>query len=344
MPALLTNHLTTGADPLDLSSSFVALSRGMLYRAALLCGLALLVAGPARAQPESPATVSAPALTWEAPAACPSGDTMERVAELVGLAPEQLATKQLRVKAVVRPIPSGGWQIHLRIETVAGSGERSFAAEDCNSLVRGAALVIALTVDPAAASAHQEAPVPAKAETPTKPTPRPAFLLRPLVAAELGVLPHVAFVYGGALGVTWPRLRFEFDALGQSAQTVSDDQGRSGRVRVPLSSGARACMLWRPSEALEPAACLGAGLAWLRSTGSDIAFPETHDTLAVAITGGPALGWRLRDWLWLRVEAALGVMVRRPKLQVESSSQATDDVYSARWLTVRIGGGLELRL
>jgi hypothetical protein len=321
----------------------------MLHRVALVYGLALVgVVGPIRAHAESVAASLAPALSWRAPAACPSGDLMERVAGLIGLQPEQLAAKRLRVVAVVGPSASGGWLAKLHIETDSGSGERSFEAENCDSLIKGAALVIALTVDPTATSAHIEPAAPTAAEEAPRPSPikstRPLFLLRPLLAADLGILPDLALAYGGALGVAWPSWRFEVDGLYQSPQTVSDG-GHSGRVRAPLSTGARACASpWRLAEVLEPGACLGAGLTWLRSSGGgDLAFPETHDTLSVAVTGGLALAWRLRDWLWLRVDASLGVTVRRPKLQIQTASQSADDVYSVRWLTARFAGGVELR-
>lgn len=316
----------------------------MVNRMALAFGLALLGAlVPASGFAET----TAPALTWHAPAACPAGDLMERVVGLVGLTPEQMAGKRLRVVAVVGPSASGGWLAKLHIETDSGSGERSFEAEDCSSLVKGVALVVALTVDPTASSAHMEADTPTENAPPPSPmkSPRPRFLLRPLLAAEWGTLPDLALAYGGALGVAWPSLRFEVDGLYQSPQTVSDG-GHSGRVRAPLNSGARACASpWRLAGALEPAGCLGAGLTWLRSRGGrDLAFPETHDTLSVALTGGMALAWRLRDWLWLRADASLGVTVRRPKLQIQTASQSADDVYSVRWLTARLAGGVELRL
>lgn len=285
-------------------------------------------------------------LKWEAPAGCPSGDVMERVAGMVGVEPERLAAKLLRVDAVVSPGADGGWRAKLRIETAAGSGERSFAAEDCASLIKGAALIIALTVDPTATPAAVSPEASPLLEKPrARPSARPLLVLRPLLAADWGGLPDVALAYGGALGVTWPRLRLEVDGLYQSAQTVSGDRGHTGRVRVPLSAGARACLPWRLGETAEPAACLGAGLTWLRSTGGGtIAFPETHDSLAVALAGGAALGWRLRDWLWLRAEASLGLMVRRPKLQVDHVGQGADDVYVMRQLTARFAFGLELRL
>ncbi len=319
----------------------------MFVRATLVSAVALVCAlVPVRVSAQPDTQAKAPALTWAAPAACPSGDVMERVAGLVGVEPDRLASKLLRVDAVVSPGIGGGWRTKLRIETAAGSGERSFDAEDCASLIKGAALIVALTVDPSATPVVESPEGSPKAERPRAgASARPLFLLRPLLAADWGGLPDVALAYGGAVGIAWPSLRFEVDGLYQSAQTVSGDRGHTGRVRVPLSSGARACLPWRLGENVEPAACLGAGLTWLRSTGGGtIAFPETHDSLAVTLTGGAALGWRLRDWLWLRAEASLGLMVRRPRLQVHNAAQGADDVYVVRQLTARLAGGLELRL
>jgi hypothetical protein len=317
----------------------------MVDRMALAFSLALFGATiPICALAESEPTASAPALTWDAPATCQSGDLIDRVADLVGLTRDRLAAKLLRVEAEVTPTATGGWQARLRIETVAGSGERSFSAEDCSSLVDGAALILALTVDPSAASARMPvAPARQPAVKPASPPPR--FLLRPLLAADLGVLPDVALAYGVAVGVAWPSLRFEVDGSYQSPQRVADGLGHSGRVRMPLNSGVRACVAPWLLKSIEPAGCLGAGLAWLRSSGEqNIALPETHDTLSVAVTAGAAVGLRLRDWLWLRAEASLGLMARRPKLQILTASQGAADVYSVRWLTARVGGGLEFRL
>ena len=314
----------------------------MVDRMALAFSLALFGATlPIYARAAPAPTPSAPALTWDGPATCPAGDLIDRVAVLVGLTRDRLAAKLLRVDAAVTPTASGGWQARLRIETVAGSGERSFSAEDCRSLVDGAALILALTVDPSVAATRKLPTSPLAAAR----QPAPRFLLRPLLAADMGVLPDIALAYGVAVGVTWPRLRFEVDGSYESPQRVADGIGHSGRVRMPLNSGARACVAPWLQRTIEPAACLGAGLAWLRSTGGqDIAFPETHDTLSVAVTAGAAVGWRLRDWLWLRAEASVGLMARRPKLQILTASQSAADVYSVRWLTARVGGGLEFRL
>jgi len=314
-------------------------------RAALACSLAALGATlPLRALAEPAPTPPASALTWDAPATCPSADLFARVASLVGLSDEQLATKLLRVDAAISPTAGGSWLARLRIETAAGSGERSFYAEDCRSLIDGAALILALAVDPTATAGRMPSPALAAQPAERATSPRPRFLLRPLLAADIGTLPEVGLLYGLAAGLAWPSLRFEIDGSYQSPQTVADTLGHSGRVRLPLSSGARACVSpWRLNR-IEPAACLGAAFAWLRSTGENLAHAETHDTLSIAVMPGVAVGLRLRDWLWLRADAGLGIVARRAKLQILNASQNASEVYSVPWLTGRVGGGLEFRL
>jgi hypothetical protein len=298
------------------------------------------------AEPDAPAP--APALTWDAPSVCPSADLLERVARLTGLPREQLGAKLLRVAAVVRPTVSGRWEAHLTIATAAGSGERRFTAEDCPSLVDGAALILSLVVDPRVASAP--APPPSRAgvaasRSQAMVSPRPQVLLRPLLAADWGVLPDLGPAYGLAAGLAWPRVRVELDGSFMSAQEVADGLGRGGRIRLLLTSHARACLAPRRHGRVEPAGCLGPAFAWLRSTGNDnLAFAETHDTLSVSLVAGAAVGLRLLDWLWLRAEGSLGVVVRRPRYQLVDDSQGRSDIYSVRWLTGRVGCGLEFRL
>jgi hypothetical protein len=323
----------------------------MAIRTLLACSLALFVAViPVCGFAEAETAEGAPTLRWDAPVTCPSSDLIDRVAGLVGLAPEGLGEKLLRVDALVRRTASGGWQAQLTIETAAGSGERVFAAEDCRSLIDGTALILALAVDP---SAHSSAKTPSLT-TRMAPgsgahvkaaSPRPKFLLRPLLAADMGILPDVDLVYGFAAGLAWPRIRFEVDGAYQSAQTVADALGHSGRIRMLVNAGARACVMPWPGGRIEPAGCLGTAFAWMRSTGQEnISLVETHDTLAVALTAGAALGVRLRDWLWLRAEGSVGAMVLRPTFHVVGTGDVASDVYSVRRLTGRVGGGLEFRL
>lgn len=275
------------------------ISKHLIDRTTLARGLALFVATVPICGLAEPETIEgAPVLRWDAPVTCPSSDLIDRVAGLVGLARDGLAAKLLRVDALVKQTASGDWQAQLTIETATGSGERAFAAEDCRSLVDGTALILALAVDPSAqSSARPLSPSLATRMAPRSGTeaktisPRPKLLLRPLLAADMGILPNVDLVYGLAAGLAWPRIRLEVDGAYQSSQTVADALGHSGRIRMMLSSGARACVVPWPDRPIEPAGCLGTALAWMRSTGEEsIAFAETHDTLSVALTAGAAVG------------------------------------------------------
>jgi hypothetical protein len=322
----------------------------MIDRMVLACSVALLGAmTPLRAFAEPPPTSTAPLLTWDATDSCPSGDLLGSLSRSLGVRREHLGSKLLRVDVMARPAPRGGWQTRLEIETTAGSGERTFWAEDCPTLVDGVTVILALTIDPSSVPPRSRsgAAFAGLATGPSAKTTlrRPRFLLRPLLAADVGILPDVALAYGLAAGVAWPSLRLEVGDWYQSPQTISDGRGHSGQASIPIDSHARICATpWRWNS-VEPGACLGTSLAWLRTTGgSDLAVAETHDTLSVALSAGAAVGLRLRDWLWLRAEAHLGFMVRRPNLQVVGASQSAFDVYRAPWLTFRIGGGLELRL
>jgi hypothetical protein len=165
------------------------------------------------------------------------------------------------------------------------------------------------------------------------------MLVRPQVVGELGLLPDLDLGYGLAAGLVWRWLRLELDAGIHSAQDVADSSGRGGTIRIPFRAGARACVApW--SGTLELQGCLGADAAWLRSTGQNIALPETKDSLWVAIRGGPALALRLRDWLWLRVDGQVGPALQRPVFKISGAGE----IYRPSKLAGRLSAGVEIRL
>jgi hypothetical protein len=300
----------------------------------IMVALALLATTRASAEPLPDR--ARPALAWDAPAGCPSQDLFGRVAGLVGLGREALAAKLLRVDAQVRQPAEGGFQAHLTVETDVGSGERTFEAEDCRSLLDGAALIVALAVDPAV----KVPAVKVKSPPPTSALhASPRFLLRPLLGADLGVLPEAGIVYGLAAGVAWPRVRLELDGTSQPRQEIFNTSGHGGRIRPLLGTGVRACLQPGQPGRFEPAVCAGGRLAWLRSTGLSILQPETHDSLAVMLDLGAALAVRLQDWLWLRAEGLFGLSLRRSRFAIDGR----EDVYRTRSLAGRLGGGLEFR-
>jgi hypothetical protein len=292
-----------------------------------------------------------PTVRWEGPEACPEGDLLARVEGWVGLDREQLAAKLVSLVARVSVRAEGDWHAQIAVETVAGSGERGFDAEDCRTLRDGIALIAALAIDPsiqvpATSAVPSPTPVPgrstarpddARAATPNS---RPRLVLRPMLGADLRTLPEVGLSYGLAAGLAWPHVRLEVDGRTVSQQEITNAAKHGARIRMPLGAGGRAC--WQPALAgpAEPAACVGGTLDWLRSAGLGIATPETHDSLAVAVTVGAALGLRLRDWLWLRAEGHLGVSVKRPRFEIDGR----EEVYRVPLLRGFVGGGIEFRL
>ena len=307
----------------------------------LACGLVLQVTGAsASAAAGSAALELGPTINWDAPEECPATDLTERIAGLVGLAPERLGAKLMRLDATIGRKANGAWTARLQVHTVAGSGERVFEAEDCHSLVEGTALIAALAIDPSVQPKPAAAPVLSshEAEGAKAGMARARYVLRPQVVGDLGILPDLDIGYGLAAGVVWSWLRLEVDAGVDSAQGIADSSGRGGTIRTPLRAGARACVApW--SGMLEVAGCVGADTAWLRSTGRNIASPETKDSLWVAISAGTAAALRLRDWLWLRVEGHVGPAVQRPVFQVTG----VGEIYRPSKLAGRLGAGVELR-
>lgn len=300
---------------------------------------------------EAEVTNNRPTLQWEAPDACQQGDLLGRVEGLVGLDRGQLAAKLVRLVARISLRPEGEWHAQIAIETVAGSGERVFDAEDCRTLRDGIALIAALAIDPAIqvpATSTLPLPTPAPGRSAAgpedaraaAPAARPRFVLRPILGADLRTLPEVGLTYGLAAGLAWPHVRLEADGRTVSQQEIYNASQHGARIRMPVGVGARGCLQSVPVGPAEPAACAGATLNWLRSTGLAMAAPETHDSLALALTAGGALGLRLRDWLWLRAEGFLAVFVKRPRFELDGR----EEVYRVPLLGGFVGGGIEFRL
>jgi hypothetical protein len=270
---------------------------------------------------------------------------------LVGLDRGQLAAKLVRLDARIGLRPQGDWHAQIGIETVAGSGERVFDAEDCRTLREGIALIVALAIDPAiqvptTSTVQSPTPVPGRSAAgpdeprAAAPAVRPRLVLRPLLGADVRTLPKVGLTYGLAAGLAWPHMRLETDARTVSQQDTYNASTHGARIRIPVAAGGRACLQSSPAGPAEPAVCAGATLDWLRSTGLGIATPETQASLAVAVTVGAALGLRLRDWLWLRADGFLAVSVKRPRFEIDGR----EEVYRVPLLNGFVGGGIEFRL
>lgn len=128
------------------------------------------------------ASAAVPGLTlrWSAPEGCPSVAQLDRaVARMLGddiTAPEP----PLEVDGLVT-LTGGVWRVQL---TTRAGGERTLTASTCRAVSAAAVVVVALMIDPLAATAG-----PPALEEPVEPRP---FSLGALVALDLGTLPRLA--------------------------------------------------------------------------------------------------------------------------------------------------------
>ncbi len=159
------------------------------------------------------------ALTWRAPAECPSREAVEsEVTRLVGGEPSSMRGAQLKATAYVveRPEEKAArrWVLTLRTELSNEHGERRLEGRSCWEVARAAALVLALTVNPdAALPAEGERNQRAGAVADDSASDADAHAPDPLswsVEAQsllgVGHLPGPALALGGAARVRWRRV------------------------------------------------------------------------------------------------------------------------------------------
>lgn len=223
-----------------------------LCLAALTLALLLLVdVRLARAQPSLDLTWSVPR---EAEARCPDQAWVVAAVRHLVTSP---ASQSLKVVASVRE-EEGQWVVDLELSGAA-SGARTLRACSCKSVARGAALIVALALDPQASALASDdlappqpppappVPPPVPAEPPAPPAPRappppPTPEVRPIVflgaSAGRALLPGIAAggVVGG--GLTWRAMRA--DLAFELAPGTSASLSRLPAVGADLSLAALA--------------------------------------------------------------------------------------------------------
>jgi hypothetical protein len=207
-------------------------------------------------------------IEWKAPAECPSeSDMLSRVERSLGDADRAQANLSAAAR-VTRT--SGGYRAAVRIQTRAGSGERSLENANCEILADSVALVIAL-------SASDSTPSTDRGLT---------LALSAHASALSGPLPSFGFGAGGALAVEglWA-LRFELSGSYYAAQSLTYEQTNVGARFQLLRFGARVCRLWGVGP-FDFAPCLGAQIYRIAGDG----FGGMKRDNGTAYLWGPALG------------------------------------------------------
>ncbi len=253
---------------------------------------------------------------------------------------------------------------------------RTIDADDCESLARAFALIVAVRIDvlrvaqppppPPPVVPEPSSPVPTEIRPPrattteprtaAPPTPQPsasrsttpARPVRGLVRIEGGlaggILPGVGGGVGLMTGVFGPRWRFETGAMAWPARSATDPSD-AVTVRLDLVAGrARGCG-GPATERLMVPMCVGAEIAGLRGVGTTgVTQPNVRWTVWGAVSIGAGLVWALRPWIapYMGLEGSIPVV--QPRFAVGDTPVTRTGAVGARlWAGVELHFGSRRR-
>lgn len=278
-------------------------------RGALLAAWICAAPASAQAQQASPAL----ALAWSAPAGCPDlADVTARVSRLVDLAhaPDGGA---VHARGRIVRTHRGRFRLSLALGARRPSHHRTLVGDACDAVADGAALILALAVDPSAVARRRDAeappatpaeapgpsppalpapPVvdlPATVPVPTVPVPRatPAaaatrWMLRAGGALDVGALPAVSGGPSLALTVAHGLLRVELGAAWVAPRQGLAAAGKGGDIDLAFGSlavGAEARTRW-----IDVGGLAGVEIGVLRAQGFGVTTPASASPPWVAVT------------------------------------------------------------
>jgi len=278
---------------------------------ALLVGLACWTTS---AQGQTPVEL----LSWQAPAACPPIEEVQR--RLSELQAGGVKNAALQAEVSIEEDANG---FHLRLETNLDglTGERILEGPTCDEVTQAAIAVLALLLDAEAERADELPPSepPASAPPPARPTPlappRPPPPGRAVVSsgptyygasglgAGRGILPNTAVFFEARLGVRGPAWSVQLQGqLWPERAAHSPALTTAGAELSMLGAGLLLCreLLARP---VAWRVCSGVQADWLLAQGFGVddrrqatALSLAVDfgtTLSLPLAGGLALSWSL---------------------------------------------------
>ncbi len=299
---------------------------------AVACCVVASIAATARA-----ASGESFALSWSAPAECPSE------AEVEGFVARDLGAiargrTVVRASGVVSVRSDGRYGVELELDTgAAASSRRELSGVSCDEVSEAAALVVALTIRAEAEPAAR--PEPEQPKEPQRPTvnrhERP--YMAAALALDVGSLPKPTVGLALAGGMTFAWLRVE-PALAIYAPGSGDIAGTGEGARFLIGSGQlRACVPF-PSSAVWLAPCLGGGVDWVHASGFGADETRSTSTFDAFGTGALLGGWDISPIISARVDVGVVAPLARPTFVVDGEGQ----VYHRGSVALRSQLGLEL--
>jgi hypothetical protein len=299
-------------------------------------------------------------LDWHAPDGCPdASEVTHRVRSYLG----PFKSTDRTVSATARVVHDNGvWRAEIRTSVGDVTLDRRLEAGRCDALADATALLIALSVNPAALAnppppVSQEVTQPKPESEPARtvvstdgidaapgpPAPRgePLRGIASLSArAETGALPEVAYGAFAAAGILKGWFRLEGTGavtLPETAQ-VTNRAGISARFRK-ASGGIRACGTPSPGARIEIAACAGGELVTVHAESAGIAEPSSGNTLWGEVTLGAQARLLASGPFGIDVDIGAGVPVGRANFAMDPYGI----VHKVAPVTSRFGMGFDVR-
>ena len=284
---------------------------------------------------------------WSAPPECPDRPAVvRRIDALVGGVD---VPPDLSFDADVLPADGGRWRIVLKSGWTGGTTERRFESASCSSLAAATALIVAMSIDPAAvadrattAAGFREPPTPDEADRVSRGAgdkSRLHLAIGPRTTGDLGSLPAPTLAAGGGVAFEWSTLRFEASALAWlPRRTSSDPSAVAGEIGL-VTGEARGCAQLIGGAAHFDA-CLGAEAG--STTGRGTGFPQATQAhgLWLAALAGVALRPSSRDLLGAWIGFDVGVPLVVPTYVIEGLGE----VHRPWPVLVRASMGMDFRL
>jgi hypothetical protein len=295
-------------------------------------------------------------LTWNAPASCPSEETV--LADIRRNLEDSDPSAPFVAVVNVLGSKGGPWQATLRIEARGGFVDRRFVAESCEAIASAAALIIALSAESGGAATPATPPSPPPAPVSKDPVaqlvdePEGGHWRRKPLSAGFGgivdgttIIGSPAFGVEGHVGANWLlpgwHLRLVAGAALFPSHTATEIDAQA-TFRMGLVSG-RACM----SAAVQPVEiglCVGGEVVALHSSGIgfDIGSLETSTQFWPSPVGSALVSWAVnrRVAVYARGDLA-GNFIRRNYHPFNGSAY---DLYTVPAVSARAALGIELGL
>jgi len=321
-----------------------------LGRVALVAGVVLgawsIVGRAAAAEPQI-------TLVWSAPPSCPDRSAvLAQIERMVGVPPKAPVSANVTIDE-----RDDGFDVTLELHGGA-EGRRALHAATCAAAARGAALLVALAIDPSAdptapaePAPRPPPPPPPPAPAPPPPAPRapaPSPTPGPEVRAYVGasvtraIAPGVATALVLGARVSWRGLRLDVEgelapALGATSPTLP---GVGADLRA-YALAARTCIL-HTFGSIEGAGCVALRGTRLEGEATGVTEPTPGGVTVLALEPGLSVRVPARARLGLSVDGAAVLPLTRPELVVTRGAEA-EPIGKVAPIGVRIGAAVSFR-